>query len=111
MPSIKVTTGDIKSYWTNSKEQLITEYASDLMKWCSEVWIDEETRLIHRENGPAVIAKNGTEYYYRFGKYNRLDGPALCFYFKDRFYWWVNNQELSEGKSEMLTRWWKAKCK
>lgn len=31
----------------------------------------------HRENGPAVIWNNGSEYWYREGKIHREDGPAI----------------------------------
>lgn len=30
----------------------------------------------HREEGPALIRKNGNKYWYKYGKLHRLDGPA-----------------------------------
>jgi len=38
---------------------------------------DNSSRVLHREDGPAVIMANGLVAYYKFGKLHREDGPAL----------------------------------
>jgi hypothetical protein len=39
-------------------------------------WFDEKGRL-HREDGPAIIMKNGYQAWYKEGKYHRDGGPAI----------------------------------
>jgi hypothetical protein len=34
------------------------------------------SRVLHREDGPAVIYENGDMYWYRYGKQHRVGGPA-----------------------------------
>jgi hypothetical protein len=47
----------------------------------------------HRENGPAVIYADGTQYWYKNGRRHRIDGPAVihasgytCWYLDDTGY-------------------------
>lgn len=42
----------------------------------TQYWCDPETKELHREDGPAYIAANGYEAWYKMGKLHRLDGPA-----------------------------------
>ena len=39
--------------------------------------VDEETRVLHRLNGPALINKYGSEIWYKYGKIHREGGPAV----------------------------------
>lgn len=32
----------------------------------------------HREDGPAIIDTDGTEYWIRHNNFHRVDGPAFC---------------------------------
>jgi hypothetical protein len=115
MPSFKLTEdydGDILSWWViRNKEQLCNEEPEILLSLFKEVWLDSETRFVHREDGPAIIANNGTENFMIMGRLHRLDGPAICNYESDEYFWYFHNKKLSEGKNDMLTRWWKSKCK
>jgi hypothetical protein len=44
------------------------------------VYMDDEKSCIHREDGPAVIYKNGSKEWYINGKHHREDGPAIIYY-------------------------------
>lgn len=104
--------GDILSWWNfiGSKEKLVNEDKTLLLCLYKEIWVDAETRLIHRENGPAIISYTGAEKFIIMGRFHRLDGPAICDYENNRYFWYFRNKRLSEGKSDMLTRWWRNKC-
>ncbi len=39
-------------------------------------WYQEETDIVHREDGPAVEKSNGTKVWHINGKLHRVDGPA-----------------------------------
>ena len=45
----------------------------------------------HRENGPATIYANGTEYWYLNGKKHRENGPAII-YSSGREQYWENGK-------------------
>lgn len=52
-------------------------------------------RLIqHREDGPAVILENGTQYWYQKNRYHRLDGPAIIN--NDVQYWYKDGVKHRE---------------
>jgi hypothetical protein len=47
----------------------------------------------HRIDGPAIIKKDGSKYWYRDGNLHREDGPAIitpCF-----MEWWINGKYIS----------------
>lgn len=51
--------------------------------------------LYHREDGPAVTRYDGAKYWYKNGKCHREDGPAIIF--KDgNKEWWLNNERYAE---------------
>jgi uncharacterized protein (UPF0216 family) len=57
-------------------------------------WYNEDSKL-HREDGPAVISKDGNQYWYRNGKCHREDGPAVIY--KDgNQEWYLNGKEYTE---------------
>lgn len=43
--------------------------------WLQEIWY--KGWKVHRDDGPAIIYKNGTKMYYLEGKTSRKNGPAL----------------------------------
>ena|SRR6202167_2779422 len=49
----------------------------------------------HREDGPAVIRKDGTISYYLNGKSHREDGPAVIWKY-NREEWFLNNKDITE---------------
>lgn len=53
-------------------------------------WFDENGRL-HREDGPAIITKNGYQAWYKEGKYHRDGGPAVIT--KNGSKKWIKNGE------------------
>lgn len=58
-------------------------------------WYDESRRL-HREDGPAVISENDTEQWYLCGVLHRVDGPAVIW--SDGYEeWWLYGQRHREG--------------
>lgn len=48
----------------------------------------------HREDGPAVIYPNGTEYWYVHGQLHRTTGPAITLNSGATF-WYLNNQRIT----------------
>lgn len=52
-------------------------------------------KIIHREDGPAIIFSNGVKYWFNHGKIHRLDGPA-CTYNSGEKEFWINDQFYSE---------------
>jgi len=40
-------------------------------------WYKEGTKILHREDGPAVEIAGGTKYWYQNDKLHREDGPAI----------------------------------
>ncbi len=46
----------------------------------------------HRENGPAIEYSDGNRYWYQNGKYHRLDGPAVEN--SNGSTWWYQNDYL-----------------
>ena len=44
--------------------------------------------MLHRLDGPAFIAKDGTEYWYKNDKLHRIGGPAIIR--NDKVEYWIN---------------------
>lgn len=42
-------------------------------------WYKGRTKILHRENGPAVVYASGDQAYWLNGKLSREDGPALIY--------------------------------
>lgn len=69
------------------------------------IWRNENNQL-HREDGPAIIWKDGTEYWYLNGEYHREDGPAVIFN-NGKKRWFLNDLEYyteDEYRKEMFRR-------
>ena len=45
------------------------------------------TKLLHRVDGPAVVYKDGTSYWYVDGKLHREDGPARVYSNGEEYYY------------------------
>jgi hypothetical protein len=46
--------------------------------------------IVHREDGPAIEAENGSKYWFFNGKQHRVDGPATI-HADGSEYWIINN--------------------
>ena len=40
-------------------------------------FVNKKMKVLHNEDGPAVILKAGHKYWYKFGRLHREDGPAV----------------------------------
>ena len=58
-------------------------------------WYNKEDQF-HRENGPAVIKYDRSEFYYNNGKLHRLDEPAVIFP-NGRVEYWINGERHRVG--------------
>jgi hypothetical protein len=59
---------------------------------------------LHREDGPAVIFKNGGKQWYKYSKRHREDGPAVIVYNGDK-YWFKYDRPITKEVLE-----WVEKC-
>jgi len=59
----------------------------------AEVWVKDGE--YHREDGPAIIWKNGTKIWRKNGNLHREDGPAII-YPNGVEEWWLNDQKLNK---------------
>lgn len=50
-------------------------------------WFKENTRLLHREDGPALILATGYKSYWKNGYLHRTDGPAIILDNGDKAYY------------------------
>jgi len=73
--------------------------------------LPDETKIwkcgekFHREDGPAIIWKDGSEYWYQNGKRHREDGPAIILASGGRGYYLNNKYYRKEDwKEEMYKR-------
>ena len=57
--------------------------------------------LRHKEDGPAIICKNGSLFYFINNKFHREDGPA-CYYGKHYKEWWFKGKFVSNTKDFSL---------
>ena len=53
---------------------------------------------LHRDNGPAVIYKDGTKVWWKHGKIHREDGPACEF--TDGNKWWFFDGQNTDSEKE-----------
>jgi hypothetical protein len=58
---------------------------------------------LHREDGPAVVYKDGDRFWYLNGQLHRTDGPAVEFKDGDKR-WFINGVKLSENDYLQATR-------
>lgn len=66
------------------------------------------TKIVHRENGPAVEWWSGGKAYWINGKKHRLDGPAVI-RFNNEVEWWIEGERLSLEKEKLLNIWYENK--
>lgn len=64
-------------------------YYVEVTNGITRYYKDAKRKVLHREDGPAVICANGNQHYYLNGKLHRLDGPA-CTYTTGDQTWWLN---------------------
>ena len=66
-------------------------------QWCIDgpcVWEDHyKNGVLHREDGPAVVKEDGSEYWYLDGCLHRLTGPAVFLANGDKLYY-INGYKL-----------------
>ncbi len=53
----------------------------------------DENGYFHREDGPAVVTHDGSEYWYKHGERHRKDGPAI-WHPSGKTSYWVNGRKL-----------------
>ena len=80
-----------------------------------EIWFlpSKGKDYYHREDGPSIIQKDGTEMWHIHGKLHREDGPAVAFSstWLGLEAWWINGM-LHRGDGPAVTRpnekneWW-----
>ena len=79
------------------------EYSSGSKSW----YIDGYP---HREDGPAVEIIDEHNEWWVNGKLHRIDGPAIEYFDEDYpNYWWINGQWLPLEKERILNKWWNNK--
>jgi len=64
------------------------EWADGYKAW----WVNNQ---LHREDGPACEYADGSKCWYINGKVHRLDGPAIEYADGDR-YWYINGKHLTK---------------
>ena len=77
----------------------------------NERWFKEETKALHREDGPAFIWKEGSKYWYRDGELHREDGPAVENSSGTKE-WWINGRRHRDDGPAIVscdgrTEWYK----
>ena len=70
------------------------EYDIKINKYGETIYYKKGTKIIHREDGPAVETDDGDKYWYINGKRHREDGPAIERYNGDWYYmeWFINGE-------------------
>ena len=57
--------------------------------------------IYHRDEGPALISKDGGKIYFKHGKQHRLEGPAVVFTFnKLNYQYMINGKEIHKEKAK-----------
>jgi hypothetical protein len=79
-----------------SLDDFFKEYTKPKIKKDKEYIGYYEYRVPHREDGPAVIQKDGTKEWWVNGKRHREDGPAVIRADGTKS-WWVNGERHREG--------------
>jgi hypothetical protein len=66
-------------------------------------WHELDWDSVHRDDGPAVIAFNGRQEWFKHGKCHREDGPAIII--DDKYAFYLHDIELSfDSYIEVLER-------
>ena len=79
------------------------KYTVEVDKNKNIFWYKEGTKILHREDGPAVEWADGTKSWYRDGKRHREDGPAVEA--ADGSKWWyLNGDYMTEEEHRRRTQ-------
>ena len=64
----------------------------------TKVYYIKGTKIIHRDDGPAIENTNGDKSWYQHGKLHRLDGPAVEWAngYKE---FWINDKRIKDVNS------------
>jgi len=66
----------------------------------------DHSKILHREDGPAVKHTDGSKFWYFNNKLHRTDGPAVMRYnnWKEGYveYFWIDNENYSKKKFNKL---------
>ena len=81
---------DSKEYMTYILLGYEVEADEDLVTW----FLNGQ---VHREDGPAVTYRDGTQVWYLNGKRHREDGPAIIWADGTK-QWWLNSRYYTEHK-------------
>jgi len=86
---------------TNNEQLLGYEYIDDLAHASIKTEYDSGDTVfrnilgqIHNDNGPAYITAAGSEFWYKFGKKHREDGPAVI-YTNDATEYWIDGEKVN----------------
>lgn len=72
--------------WTDSKWQHLD----------FKQWFDLNEKLLHREDGPAIVFRDNSELWIFNGKRHRVDGPAFIMKSDGISKWYLNGKVLPE---------------
>ena len=88
----------------NSEQYTFDELKYNVIidEYGSKIYRNQKGEL-HRDEGPAVIWRNGQQAWYRNGKYHREDGPAIIWADGTQF-WFLNDIEYTKEEWEDAIR-------
>lgn len=81
--------GAINWYKVSTHELHRDDGPAMIFKDSSQYWIQHG--LIHRDSAPAIIKLNGNEFWYQYGKLHRVGAPAMI---SKNFLAWYHDNEL-----------------
>ena len=84
------------------------EYDIEIENGNNKYYYKKGTKILHREDGPAIEWSDGFKAWYINGECHRVNGPAIELANGDR-YWYINGKRLSPEKETILNEWWKKK--
>ena len=94
MPNYNVeVSADGTQIWRNDKGGLHREDGpAEIWKDGTQYWVINGN--LHREDGPAVIYPDGDQHWYINGERHREDGPAVI-YSDGTQYWYINDHDIT----------------
>lgn len=54
----------------------------------------DENENYHNDNGPAIVWKDGSSFYYLNGKCHREDGPAAIYVTRQEEHWYFHGNKI-----------------
>jgi hypothetical protein len=99
LPTVFCGVSDLDKY----KSELVVNGSS----YCITFWYSDGdilnyrdcTKILHREDGPAMEDSDGNKSWYINGKRHRVDGPAQVLYYGSEDYY-INDKYLTEEEFE-----------